>query len=435
MKIKKVEKGSLAEKYGVAVGDEIIQVNNRPIGDAIDYRFYSAGEEEIRLRLTNKKGRIRNISIKKKPEQDLGIVLGEDRYRRCPNRCIFCFVDQLPRGLRRSLYFKDEDYRLSFLHGNFITLTNLSDDDIQRIIEQRISPLYVSVHTTDEHLRKQMLGNKRIPDVLPLIKKLSQNRIELHAQIVLCPGINDQNYLRETVFDLASFYPQVRSVAIVPVGLTKFRKSLPRIRSVSNTYSREIIKQVAPWQKLFRRKLKENLVYLADEFFLKAGLDIPSARYYDDFYQIENGVGLVRKFIDDLKKASNLLPRKLKRKTEITLIAASLSAKFMRRIVNEETKGIKNLKVRVVEVANSFFGNSVTVSGLLAGKDILDALRNRKKLGQIILLPPNCVNVDNRFLDDLTPRDLEEKLSRKVVVGSYDLVETFLNIFESGQLI
>jgi putative radical SAM enzyme (TIGR03279 family) len=344
-------------------------------------------------------------------------------------------VDQLPKGLRKSLYFKDEDYRLSFLHGNFITLTNLSDDDIKRIIKQRISPLYVSVHTTDENLRKTMLGNPKIPELLPLIEKLAKNRIELHTQIVLCPGINDGDNLKKTGFDLAGFYPYVRSLAVVPVGLTRFRENLPRIRSVTKPYSKEIIKQTKKWQKQFRDKFRENFVYLSDEFFLKAGIDIPEARYYDDFFQIENGVGLVRKFIDDFKTSSYLLPDKLKRKTEITLVTGKLSAQFIRKITNDKIKRIKNFKVKIVEVKNNFFGSMVTVSGLLSGQDIIQSLKKEKILGEIILLSPNCVNTDDKFLDNLTPQDLQRRFKRKVILGSYDFVNTFLDILKTNKSI
>ena len=434
MKIKKVEKGSIAETHRLKSGDRIMKINNQPVRDVIDYRFYSA-EDQLELIVQNKKGKSRKIKIRKQPDEDFGLTLEEGSYRRCPNRCIFCFVDQLPRGLRRSLYFKDEDYRLSFLHGNFITLTNLSDGEVQRIIQQRISPLYVSVHTSDEALRKKMLGNEKIPDVLPLIQRLAQNRIELHTQIVLCPGINDKDPLEKTVFDLASFYPQVRSVAIVPVGLTKFRQGLPKIKAVSKGYAREIIRVVKRWQREFRKTFKENFVYLSDEFFMKAGLDIPPARYYDDFYQIENGVGLVRKFLDDFEKSKNLLPEKLKKKTRVTLVTGKLSVKILRKIVKEKISKMQNLLVKIVEVRNNLLGNTITVSGLLAGRDMMDALRKQKTLGEIVLLPPDCVNTESKFLDDLTPDDLEKKFRRKVVVGSYDLVETFIDIFQSAELI
>lgn len=432
MKIRSVEKESLAEKHHLSSQDEIFEINNKPIKDIIDYRFYCA-EEKLELLVKDKNERMKKIKIKKKLDEDLGIILKEDRYRRCPNKCVFCFVDQLPQGLRKPLYFKDEDYRLSFLHGNFITLTNLSNEDVQRIVKQRISPLYVSVHTTDENLRKKMLSNERIPDIMPLIKKLTRKRIELHTQIVLCPGINDRDYLKQTVFDLASFYPYVRSVGVVPVGLTRFRENLPQIKSVSKEYAKEIIKKVKGWQKSFGQKHDESFVYLADEFFLKAGLDIPSAKYYDDFYQIENGVGLVRKFLDGFKKEQKLLPKKLKRKTKITLVTGKLSAKFIRKITEEKINETRNLLVKIVEVRNDFFGEMVSVSGLLAGEDIMQALRDEGKLGEMILLPPNCVNSNDRFLDDLTPQDLEREFRRKVIIGSYSFAQTMIDLLKSAE--
>jgi len=426
VKIKSVEKRSLASKYLIQPGNEILEINKSSIKDFIDYKFQSS-DEILNLRIKDKSGRIRGVRIVKKTDQDLGLTFEEKKYRGCGNKCIFCFVHQLPQGLRKALYFKDEDYRLSFLHGNFITLTNLSEQDIQRIIKQRLSPLYVSVHTTDESLRKKILGNAKAPDILPLIRRLTENRIELHTQVVLCPEINDGSHLGKTIYDLSRFYPQAKSLAIVPVGLTRFRKGLPRLKPVDREYSQKLIESVERWQSYFIKKYKSNFVYAADEFYLLAGLDIPPKKYYDEFYQIENGVGMVREFLDSFKRKEKLLPRSLKHKFSLTLVTGKLANKFMRSQILGGLKQIKNLNVNLAPVKNDFFGKSITVSGLLTGGDILRTLRKLEH-GELVMLPPNCLNSDGLFLDDLKPLDLEKKLRVKTAVGSYDLVESLTGI-------
>jgi len=426
MKVKSVETKSLAERYSILPGDEILEVNIHPIRDLIDYKFHSS-EEKLHLKIKGESGRIRKVKIIKKPDQDIGITFEEKGYRSCGNKCIFCFVDQLPKGLRKPLYFKDEDYRLSFLQGNFITLTNLSEQDFRRITTQRLSPLYISVHTTDESLRKKMLGNPKIPDIIPLIRRLAENRIQMHTQIVLCPGINNGKFLESSVKALSSFYPRVKSLAIVPVGLTRHRKGLPKLKPVHKEYAGKIVGLIENLQSQFRKKIKSNFVYAADEFYLLAGLDIPSEKYYDDFYQIENGVGLVRKLLDDFKSKERLLPPRLKRRFSLTLVTGELAKKFMSDYIIARLKKIKNLKINLVEVKNNFLGESVTISGLLSGRDILGSLK-KCEIGDLIILPPNCINEDGLFLDDLKPFDLGKELGRKIVIGSYDLAESLLKV-------
>jgi len=425
VKIRAVERKSLAERYSILTGEEILEINNSSIKDLIEYKFHSS-EKKLKLKIKSKSGIIRVVTLTKKPDQDLGIAFEEKRYRGCPNKCIFCFIDQLPKGLRKPLYFRDEDFRLSFLHGNFITLTNLSEQDIQRIINQRLSPLYISVHTTNESLRKKMLGNPEAPEIIPLIRRLAEHRIQMHTQIVLCPEINDGAYLEKSVYELSLFYPWVKSLAIVPVGLTRFRKGLPELKAANKEYAKRLIRLVDHWQLYFRKKYESNFVYAADEFYLLAGLDIPTKKYYDEFYQIENGVGLVREFLDDFKRKQRFLPRSLKYKYRLTLVTGGLAYKFMSGYILDRLKKIKNLKVNLVKVKNNFLGESVTVTGLLSGGDILKAL---KKSGEsdLIMLPPNCLNPDGYFLDNLKPADLEKKLCMKIVKGSYDLVESLKN--------
>jgi putative radical SAM enzyme (TIGR03279 family) len=438
MKIKSIKSGSIASHHAIFSEDELIEINGHPINDIIDYKFYSS-EAVLTLKLKDKKEKIKTVKLRKAPDQDLGLEFCEIKYRSCKNNCIFCFVHQLPKEMRKSLYFKDEDYRLSFLHGNFITLTNTSDEDVNRIIRQRLSPLYISVHTTDENLRREILSNQKIPDIMPILKKLVDAGIEMHTQIVLCPGVNDGEYLEKSVQELSSFYPQVKSLALVPVGLTRHRQNLPRIKPVDTKYSLEIVKLVDGWQKLFRKRFKMGFVYASDEFFTKgmnrmvhtkARLDIPNKKYYDDFDQIENGVGMMRKFLDQFQAKQKLLPKSLKGNLSVTLVTGASAFRLIKKIVEDRLNIIPGLRTEVIVVKNDFFGSTVTVTGLLTGADILDTLKRQKRIGDLILLPPNCLNQDSLFLDDMTPQDLEKELDRKVIIGSYDLVETLIEIFK-----
>ena len=433
MKIKSIKNGSIATFHNISAGDELLEINGHSIADIIDYKFFST-DHLLKLKIKAKEGTVKELQVKKQPDEDLGLEFYPIKYKSCNNNCIFCFVHQLPKGLRKALYFKDEDFRLSFLHGNFITLTNTLYGDIKRIICQRLSPLYVSVHATDEKLREMILSNPQIPAIMPLIERLAKGRIEMHTQIVLCPGINDGEYLEKSVKDLSAFYPYVKSLALVPVGLTKFRNKLPRITPVDKTYSRKIIQLVEGWQKLFRKKWGHGFVYAADEFFTKAELDIPSRRYYDEFYQVENGVGMMRQFLDNFKSNHKLLPRSLKKKLNITLVTGVSAFRLIRQIIEQRLNSISGFRIWPVVVKNDFFGHTVTVTGLLTGVDMLDVLRKQKNLGKIILLPPNCVNQDGLFLDDLTPQDLEKELDKKVVIGSYDLVKNLIKIFDEWKL-
>jgi putative radical SAM enzyme (TIGR03279 family) len=427
MKIKSVAPNSIASRRCIFPGDELLAINGHSINDPIDYMYYSA-EDHLNLKLKSEDGTMKRVMINKPSDKDLGLEFDGIRYKQCENNCIFCFVHQLPKALRRALYIKDEDFRLSFLHGNFVTLTNTSSKDIERIIYQRLSPLYISVHTTDEDLRKRILENPRVPDIMPIINRLAKARIEMHAQIVLCPGINDGDYLRKSVQDLSAFYPYVKSLALVPVGLTKFRSRLPKIRPVSRAYSKDIIKKVNEWQKYFRKQWGYGFVYAADEFFTKAQFDIPAKGYYDEFYQLENGVGMMRQFMDTFKSKQKLLPKKLDKKLKITLVTGVSAFDMIKDIIDHHLSLISGLSVHVVVVKNDFFGNSVTVTGLLAGEDILKTLTKQKNLGEIILLPPNCVNEDGLFLDNFLPQNIENKMCKKVIISSYDIITSLTEI-------
>jgi len=431
MRISSVKVRSLAERHNVQVGEQLLSINGRRISDPIDYRFYQA-DELLQLKLRNNEGEVYSLRIAKDPDEDLGLVLEEPKYKSCPNKCIFCFVHQLPGDLRKSLYFKDEDYRLSFLYGNYITLTNITSRDIQRIREQNLSPLYISVHTTDEALRKRMLGNPNAPDLLPLVKKLTEAGIELHTQVVICPGINDGEVLGKAVEELASLFPEVKSLAIVPVGLTRFRKGLPKIKPVDKEKAMELLSLVERWRGWARKNVGANFVYASDELYLLSDLDIPKSDYYDDFWQIENGVGLVRGFVDDFEKSCQTLPEAVPRPVEVSFITGRLASTIFEKTVIRRLKKIKNLKTSLTVVENGFFGETVTVSGLLTGKDILRSIKANTELETITFLPPNCVNHEGLFLDDLKVEDLAEKSNRRVILGRYDFASQLAAFLEKG---
>ena len=431
MRISSVKVRSLAERHNVQVGEQLLSINGHRISDPIDYRFCQA-DESLRLHLRNKEGKIYSLEITKDPDEDLGLVLEEPKYKSCPNKCIFCFVHQLPRDLRKSLYFKDEDYRLSFLYGNYITLTNITSKDIHRIKEQNLSPLYISVHTTDEALRKRMLGNSKAPDLLPLMKKLTEAGMELHTQVVVCPGINDGEALEKTIKDLSKFFPQVKSVAIVPVGLTRYREGLPKIESVDKEKAIEILSMIEKWRTWGRKNLGGNFVYASDELYLLCDLDIPKSDYYDDFWQIENGVGLVRRFVDDFEKNSQALPETLPRPVEVNFVTGKLASTIFEETVIRRLERIKNLKASLTVAENDFFGETVTASGLLTGKDILRSINESTELETITFLPPDCVNHEGLFLDDLKVEDLTEKSKRRVILGRYDLASQLAAFLKKG---
>lgn len=413
MNIKAFVQDSLAAEVGLKIGDDLIIINEEPIRDLIDFRFHVA--DEILDIQVLRQGKTLFFEIEKDYDDSLGIIFEETKYRCCGNKCIFCFIDQNPKGLRESLYFKDEDFRLSFLYGNYVTLSNVSRADLKRIVEQRLSPLYVSVHSTDLEIRKFLLGLKKDDHLQDKIRFLTRHRIELHAQIVLCPGINDGNSLNKTIDDLAEFYPQLKSIAIVPVGLTQHRQNLYPLQAVTAAYSNSLIFEMEKIARQFKQKWDDYFLYLADEFYLLAGEELPVAERYEEFPQVENGVGMAREFIDKFEEQSSHFPHKIKTSLELTLVSGVLAAPIINRWVVSKLNQIENLTARVQTIQNEFYGNSVTVTGLLAGQDIFNQLRN-EKTGDIILLPANCVNFDGIFLDDWTPEMLQSQLQRPVEI-------------------
>jgi putative radical SAM enzyme (TIGR03279 family) len=404
--------GSLAEKSGFLPGDTLLSINAHSICDPIDFMFYATNEK---LDCTVKrKGKKITIRATRKGPGDFGLVLKPLKVMICKNNCIFCFVKQLPKGLRKTLYVKDEDYRLSFLYGNYITLSNLSKEDKKRIIEQRLSPLYISVHTTNNVLRKDLLGNPKSPDIMKELKFLSDHKIRFNIQIVLCPGYNDGAELKRTLRDLYRFYPYALSIAVVPIGMTRFKKH--NIRPLEKTDARKALEIIGSYQKRFKKKYGTSIVYGSDELYVKADIPFPPLKEYGNLHQIENGVGMVPLFLNQAKKVK--IPKALKRKKKfLTFTGVSFYPflkKFTSRLLDRE-----NLKtIDVVAVENNFFGTSVTVAGLLTGRDVIKTLLDKIEGHEMVLVPDVVLNEDNKFLDDITFDDLEEALGipvRKIV--------------------
>lgn len=404
--ISHITEGSAAHELGIKKGDVIQSINETPIRDVIDYMFYSK-EPAFDLKI-QRGGNTLKFNVKKKHRANIGFELKPFRTKSCRNKCIFCFVNQLPKGMRKSLYLKDDDYRMSFLHGNYITLTHLSSSDKKRIITQRLSPLYVSVHTTNNDLRRKMLGNTRAPDILKEINELTSHKIRLHAQIVLCPGINDGEELSKTIKDLQRFYPYVASIAVVPVGLTRHKKT--PIRPVEKSDAVKIIDSVRRIQRRLKKRHGDPLVYLADEFYIKTNAPLPVLKEYDDLPQIENGVGLVPLFLNSAKKLK--LPKKIEPKKFALFTGVSFMPyleEFAKRL-----KTIDGLTLDIFTVENKFFGTTVTVTGLLTGKDILKTIMGKTEAD--CLFVPNITLRDssNTFLDNVTLTDMEESMGMQV---------------------
>ncbi|WP_407650040.1 DUF512 domain-containing protein [Desulfofundulus luciae] len=427
--IERVAPGSIAAELGMEPGDRLVAVNGLPVEDILDYRFLTC-EEELTLTLIKANGEEWLYDVEKDYDDDLGVDFaggGLEPIRRCQNRCLFCFVDQMPRGLRPTLYIKDDDYRLSFTQGNFITLTNLRERDLERIIRLRLSPLYISVHTTSPALREKMLGHPRAGKIMEQLHRLARGGIEMHTQVVLCPGINDGVELERTVRDLVNLWPAVRSVAIVPVGLTRYREGLFPLRPFTREEAARVVEQVQTWQDHCLERCAHAVVFAGDEFYLLAERKVPPALRYDDFPQTENGVGLVRLFLDEWEKISRSLPRALPSPRRVT-VATGVLAEGVLAPVAARLNEINNLAVELAVIPNRLFGPQVTVAGLVSGKDIVAALQCRNP-GQTLILPAVMLRRPEQvFLDGMTVPELSSRLDRPVIVvdGPAELVEACL---------
>jgi len=420
--IKKVEKNSIADEIGIIEGDFLLSINNQELSDIIDYLFL-VSEEHIEMEIEKKDTKeIVLFDIEKEYDDDLGLLFENpllDDVKRCNNDCIFCFVDQLPKGMRESLYFKDDDSRLSFMQGNFVTLTNVNYEQLDRIVKYRISPINISVHTTDPELRVKMLRNRFAGDILKKLEILAKGNISMNAQIVLIKGINDKNKLADTVNDLAKLYPYMNSIAVVPVGETKYREGLFELETFDKNSSLEVIEYIKSLQNEMLKKIGTRFVFLSDEFYAVAKAKIPKFSEYEGFVQLENGVGLIRKFKDEV--LSYLKEKKVyELKGKYYIVTGVLAYDFMIELSNEIIKYNKNLSLNVIPIVNDFFGEKITVSGLLTGSDII------KKMSELpvndgVLIPSSMLKSDEDiFLDDVSLENMNKILKHKVFKTNLD---------------
>jgi putative radical SAM enzyme (TIGR03279 family) len=406
--IEEVAPSSPAAQAGIQKGDILVSINGNKLSDIIDYMFYKPETESDIV--ISRKGKRHSIKLILDESEDPGIKLKQFRIKTCRNKCIFCFVSQLPRGLRKTLYIKDEDYRMSFLYGNYITMTNLTQEDKKRIARQRLSPLYISVHSTNNALRCKMLGNPKAQDILKELRFLKDNKIKMHTQIVLCPGWNDGKELEKTIRDLYSFYPYLSSIAVVPVGLTAHRKT--KLKAVEKEDAENALQIISAFQKRFKKKHGDPIVYGADELYIKAGQPFPPIKDYGDLPQIENGVGMVALFMSKAKKIK--LPSKPPSKKYLTITGVSFYPYLKRFLDRLEKNGIS---ITPVAVENSFFGRSVTVTGLLTGRDVIKSLSTKAEGYDLLLLPDCMLRAEKDvFLDDVSVRDLESTIGIKTKI-------------------
>lgn len=409
-----VEPGSLAEAAGLCPGDILLKINGHEVHDILEYRFL-VSEAEVELEVQKVDGTLELITVENDYE-DLGIEFRQgliDTAQCCKNKCIFCFIDQLPKGMRETVYFKDDDTRLSFLQGNYVTLTNLSDEEIDRLIDMRVSPINISVHTTNPELRVTMLKNPNAAKIYDIMKKLAANDIYMNCQIVLCPEYNDGAELDRTISDMAALYPYVASCSVVPVGLTRYREGLCKIKPFDERTSLDTVRQIEEHQRKFKKEFGINLIYASDEFYINARLPIPKPEEYDGFPQIENGVGLISSFQEEFDAAEKLIKNK-KYPRSIAIATGEIAYSLMQSVSDRLMAKCSGLEIKVYPVKNEFFGGGVNVSGLVTGGDILRTLQNEPKYDELLI--PDCMLRDGEdiFLDDMTLSELSERLGMKI---------------------
>ena len=416
--ISKVYKDSIADELGIEVGDLLISINGEPIHDIIEYRFLLSDEYlEVEIQKQNREVYI--YEIEKDYDDDLGIEFTNpiiDKAKSCRNKCVFCFIDQLPKGMRETLYFKDDDSRLSFLQGNFVTLTNMSEEDINNIIKYRISPINISVHTTNPELRKTMIKNKFAGNLYSIMERLAEAQIQMNCQIVLCPGYNDKEELERTVSDLTKLYPYVNSAAAVPVGITKHREHLPNLEIFNEKTAGETIDQVDKLQKKYLKELGTRFIFLSDEFYIMANRKLLDYDEYEGFIQFENGVCMISKFEREIKDYLENLSEDHKSKIKKVSIATGHSAyEFMCEMAKCIMEKCPNVQIDVYKIINNFFGDTITVSGLVTATDIIDQLKD-KNLGETLYIPRSMLKADEEiFLDNITLENLSDIMGLEVV--------------------
>ena len=412
--ISAVRKNSLAEAAGIVAGDKLVAVDGVQVKDIIELSFYTS-DYEVELELENAQGQRRQVHIDKYPDEDLGLEFEAavfDKVSTCYNNCIFCFVDQMIPGMRKGLYVRDDDYRLSFLYGNFITLTNLKEEDFQRIIQTHMTPLYVSVHATDPKVRCEMMHNRFAGELMDKLERLFAAGIEVHTQIVCCPGYNDGEILAKSFHDLYARHPHVLTMAVVPVGITKHREGLHPLRTFTKEEAAALIDQVTPWQRQCREETGKTFIYLGDEFYLLAGRDVPAAEWYDGFPQLENGIGLTRSFVDEWQATLPSLSSYQAASPAVIPVGESAFT-VLQPLLDALNKQFSTAH-SFVPVPNQFFGGKVNVTGLLTASDIL---RTCKESGKRLILPAVVLNNDKLFLDDTALEQFRKEYPGKVDIA------------------
>ena len=408
-------------RHAAHPGDRLVSINGNPITDVLDYKYY-AYDPELAVCLRRPDGTEHTVHVSKPLGGELGLDFETylmDNAHSCANHCVFCFIDQMPPGMRPTLYFKDDDARLSFLMGNYMTLTNLSEREVQRIIHLHISPINVSVHATDPELRSFLLGNPRAGKTLEIMRRFSDGGITMNCQIVCCPGLNDGAQLQRTMHDLAALYPQVHSVSIVPVGLTKFRKGLAGLEPVTKEKAGEIIDLVDEYGAKCLEKYGTRMFFCADEFYIKAERPLPDEEYYEEYQQLDNGVGMLRSTMNEF--LSGLEDAESGDVASFTVATGKAAEPFIARLVAEAKKKFPQLRGEVVGIVNDFFGHTITVSGLVTAQDLITQLKDRPTLGERVLIPANMLrHGEGVFLDDYTVEQVEQALGRRLTISETD---------------
>lgn len=413
--VKFVEPESIAEEMGIESGDKLISINGKVIEDVFDYHYY-VNDEEILVLIQKANGEEWELEIEKDCEEDLGIVFEQglmDEYRSCRNKCVFCFIDQMPKGMRDTLYFNDDDSRLSFLQGNYITLTNMSDHDVERIIKYHLEPINISFHTTNPELRCKMLHNRFAGDALQKVDRFFESGIQMNGQIVLCKGMNDGEELERTIHDLTKYIPHLQSVSVVPVGLTKYRDGLCALEPFCKEDAIQVLNTIEKWQRILYETYGTHFIHAGDEWYILAEREIPGEEQYDGYLQLENGVGMLRLFQDEFQEAFLELQGD-ERELEVSLATGVLAFPYLQEALDKLKEKFPNLKTHLYSIRNDFFGERITVAGLVTGQDLIGQLKGNK-LGTKLLLPCNMFrDGEDVFLDDVTLTTVKETLQVEV---------------------
>ena len=433
VKIESVEKNSIAEKKGIKQGETLISINKNDITDILDYRFYCT-EKKIKLVIENQNGKRRTVKIKKEEYDDIGLSFETylmDKQRSCRNGCIFCFIDQMPPNMRETLYFKDDDARLSFLFGNYITLTNVTDEEIDRIIKMHISPINISVHTTNPELRCKMMKNRFAGEALRHMYRLCENGIKINCQLVLVPNYNDGEELRKTLLDLEKLYPNVESVAAVPVGLTKHTEGLEKLEPFNKKTAKAVIDIMNEIGDECVKKYGDRLFYPSDEFYNLAEIEMPDESYYGEMLQLENGVGMSALMFSQFKTACKMYEGETPKGEKLTIPTGKGAYKLIKKLVDYATDKWHNINCEVIPIENYFFGPLITTTGLITGSDLIKNLKGKEDLGKLLVSSAMLRSEGDVFLDDLSPKDIEKELGVKVKITDCDGMALLEALFDN----